>query len=126
MRRKIINIYFFCIILISIYLNFNSFIMSNQKWINTLISVVYLVSTYVFIVLSRKNKTSLIFIFIWGIFTLICSIAIFIVNLNNKLIMDFIIPFAIVFITPLSGLVTFFKNSRFLMTSGLCIIISIS
>lgn len=127
MKRKIFSLCFLGIILITLFLNFNSFIFGNPKWYNTVASVLYIALWYIFIILSKGSKPSLNFAVIWAFLTLVCSIIIFIVNLyDGKLIVNFIIPFALIFITPMSGIVTFFRYSKFFMASIVYIIVSIS
>jgi len=126
MKRKLFNLFFICTILGSFILNFNSFLMgSPSKWFNTAVSILFAVSGYIFILLSKKDKVKLVFSIVWGVFTLMCSAVTLIVNINENITADFFIPAVIVFLTPLYGMESFFSQARFLMASMVNIIISI-
>lgn len=130
MKTKLFNLCFTGIILITFILNFNSFLMGHpSKWFNIAISILYIIFWYIFILLSKRNKRRLIFSITWGFFTLVCAVITLIVNINDRIIdriiVDFSIPFVMIFLTPLYGIEAFFGQARFLMASIVYIVVSI-
>lgn len=125
MKTKLFNLCFTGIILITFVLNFNSFLMGHpSKWFNIAGSVLYIVFWYIFILLSKRNKRRLVFSITWGFFTLACAVITLIVNINDRIIVDFSIPFVMIFLTPLYGIEAFFGQAKFLMASIVDIIVS--
>lgn len=127
MKIKHLNIALIFIIILSITINFNSFLMgSASSLLNKVITIVYVIFWVVFIWLSKINGKNLIFAVIWSLFTFVCAILILAVNINDKLVVDFVIPFAMIFITPLYGLEALFNESWAIKVSVTCIIISLT
>ncbi len=124
MKTKLFSLCFAGIILISFILNFNSFLMGHpSKWFNIAVSVLYIVFWYIFILLPKRNKRRMIFSITWGFFTVACAVITLIVNINDRIRVDFFIPFVIIFLTPLYGVEAFFGQARFLMASIVDIIV---
>lgn len=127
MKIKNSNIALVIIIILSIIINFNAFLMGGaSNLLNVFITIAYIISWFAFIWLSKENRKSLIFSAIWSLSTLACAALMLAVNINEKLDLSFIIPFAMIFITPLYGIEVLFNESWALKVSITCIIISIT
>ena len=121
------NIALIIIIILSIIINFNVFLMgSASSLLNVFITIIYVISWFAFIWLSKANKNSLIFSAIWSLSTLTCAALTLAVNINNKLDVSFMIPFAIIFITPFYGIESFFSKREFLIVSIIITMISLT
>lgn len=127
MKVKYLNIALIFVIILSIIINFNSFLMGSASSLSNIVTtIVYIIFWFVFIWLSKTNRKNLIFSVIWSLFTFVCATVTLAVNINDTLNVDFIIPFAIIFLTPTYGIEALFYESRFLKVSIICIIISLT
>lgn len=126
MQKKYLNISSIVIILISILINFNSFLMGHaSNWLNISTSILYIVFWYVFILMMKNNKKSMVYSAVWSSITFASALLITIVNLKT-MSLDWAIPIVMVFITPLYGAEAFFTQSKFLFTSIIILVISLT
>lgn len=127
MKVKHLNIALISIIILSIVINFNSFLMGSASSLSNIVTTIaYIIFGFVFIWLSKANRKNLIFAVIWSLFTFVCATVTLAVNINDRLIVDFVIPFAMIFITPLYGIEALFNESWAIKVSITCIIISLT
>lgn len=126
MKVKHLNITLISITILSIVINFNSFLMGNASSLSNIITTItYITVWFVYIWLSKSNRKNLFFSVIWSLFTFVVATVTLAVNINDRLIVDFVIPFAIIFITPLYGIEALFNQSWAIKVSVACIIISL-
>ncbi len=127
MKVKYLNIALIFVIILSIVINFNSFLMGRASSLsNIVITIAYITFWFVYIWLSKENKKNLLFSTIWSLLTFVCAVSTLAVNIKTDLIVDFMIPFAMIFLTPLYGIEALFNESWALKVSITCIIISIT
>lgn len=127
MKIKHLNIALITIIILSIIINFNVFLMGGASSLpNIIITIIYMISWPAFIWLSKTNRNSLIFSAIWSLSTLVCAAVTLAVNINDGLDLSFIIPFAMIFITPFYGIEFFFNKQVYLISSIIITIISLT
>lgn len=126
-QNKILNLGSIFVIIASIIINFNSFLMgSASSWSNILTTILYIIFWYAFIIILKNNKKDMIYSTIWSLLTFVSALITLIVNLKPMIILDWAIPMAIVFITPLYGIEAMFTQSEYLFTSIVIIIISLT
>src|SRR5665648_542831 len=127
MKSKYLNFALIFVTLLSIIINFNSFLMGHDSSLLGIITTItYIVFWFLFIVLSKNSRKALVFSIVWSLLTLACASVTLAANINDRLIVDFAIPFAMVFITPLYAIEAFFSQSGFLIVSIVLIIISLA
>lgn len=127
MKVKHLNIDLILIIIMSIAINFKSFLMgSASNLLNIVITIGYIIFWFAYIWISKENKRNLVFSIIWSLLTFVCAAFTLAVNIKTDLIVDFIIPFSIIFLTPLYGIEALFDESWALKVSIICIIISLT
>src|SRR5665648_868656 len=118
MKSKYLNFALIFVTLLSIIINFNSFLMGHDSSLLGIITTItYIVFWFLFIVLSKNSRKALVFSIVWSLLTLACASVTLAANINDRLIVDFAIPFAMVFITPLYAIEAFFSQSGFLIVS---------
>lgn len=124
-QDKILNIGSVFVILVSIFINFNNFLMGNfSSWLNILTSILYIIFWYLFILIFRNNKKSLIYSILWSSLTFVSAIPILVANLKPMMTLDWAIPMAIIFITPFYGIEAIVPQSKFIFASILILMIS--
>lgn len=127
MKLQYSNFALISIMFLSIVTNFNSFLMGGApSLLGIIITFVYISFWFLFIFLSKNRRKTLIFSIRYWLLTLTGAFGTLVVNINNEINLDFIIPIAIIFLTPLNGIVAFFDQSRFIMASIIIIIISLA
>jgi predicted membrane channel-forming protein YqfA (hemolysin III family) len=80
-------------------------------------TILYILCLFLFVKFSRHSKKDLLFSIVWSAATLACSLTILIQSLNDSLMLTFIIPFAMIFITPLYAIIALFNRPGFLLES---------
>lgn len=94
MKVKYLNIALIFVIILSIIINFNSFLMGSASSLSNIVTTtVYIIFWFVFIWLSKTNRKNLIFSVIWSLFTFVCGTVTLAVNIYERLNVDFVIPF---------------------------------
>lgn len=124
-KSKYLNIALILTIVLSIFINIQEFTMGGgSSLLNITATIVYIIIWATFIWLSKENIKSLKFSVLWSLWTLACAVPLLAININGRLDLSFVIPFAIIFITPFYGIEAFFSGSRFIFSSISIIIIS--
>ncbi|HWQ51643.1 MAG TPA: hypothetical protein VN369_07555 [Terriglobales bacterium] len=126
MKKTLFTAWFAVVALFAYGMNFGEFVMgSPSKWYHTALSVLYIVTWYLFILQSGSRRRRLKFSIGWGAGTLAGAVLTLLVNLNDAIRAPGIgFPLIIIFLTPLYGIEAFFTQERFLWASVVNIIVS--
>lgn len=118
MKLKYLRIALILIIILSIITNFNFFLTGGiPSILGISMTILYILCWSLFIKSSRYSKKDLLFSIVWSVATLACSAIILVQSLNESLMLSFIIPFAMIFITPLYAIIALFNQPGFLVES---------
>ena len=105
MKSKYLNYMIIPLTIVSIYINFMAFFGSKTlSYKELIVTIIYLLGWGMYIFKSKSNNKNLIFAVVYSLITMICGMVLLTLNYNPGMMVDFIIPFAIISITPLYGL----------------------
>lgn len=116
MKQSYFRIGLGLVIVWALFANFNSFLIGDTPGIWGIgATVVYIATWALFLKCSRYRRKDLLFSIVWSAATLACSVMIVIQSLNERLMLTLVIPFAMIFITPLYAIVDLFRQSGLLL-----------
>ena len=105
MKSKYLNYMIIPLIIASIYINFMAFFGSKiSSYKELIVTIIYLLGWGMYIFKSKSNNKNLVFAVLYSLITMISGFVLLALNYNPRMMVDFIIPFAIISITPLYGL----------------------
>lgn len=130
MKQKYLTIAVISIYLFTTILSFNSSLMGGDPKLHiTILSILYIISFSAYIVLSRKNKKAVIFSLVWSLISLFgCTVSlvnnIYSVLNGEHLVIDFILPVALLVFPSLYGVVETVPNGTAFVVA-ICVIWSL-